>query len=408
VVAVSSQAAFGVSLVSRNSKGVAANGDSSTEGATLLSRDGRLVAFISRAANLPAGDGSTDRAYVRDFRTGRTSLVSRTTGGEPATGGIGGAAISASGRFVAFAGLGTGLPGASATFSEVWIHDRRTGATALASRGAGGKPGSGSSSNPSLSAGGRFVAFESHAANLPGGDGVEERVYVRDMKRGKTILASRTESGDPADATAYGQLLSADGRKVVFASDDPDLPGGGGFSHAYLRDLDRRVTRIIDRNGNGEIADNDGGGASISPGGRFVAFRSQATNLPGGDGIHQQVYLRDLTRGRTILISRNNAGDPFDLGASDGRVSADGRLVAFNSDSTNTPGGGPDFQVYVRDLRGGRTRLLSRDSNGDPADDDSYYPSISADGNSVSFDSEANNLGGRTAVTNIYRVTGVR
>lgn len=409
-LAVSSQASSQVQLVSRNSQGVAANGDSSTEGATLLSHNGRLVAFISRAANLPAGDGSTDRAYVRDFRTGRTRLASKSSGGEPADGGVSGAAISASGRFVAFSGLGDGLPGANGTVSQVWIHDRKTGRTRLVSRSGDGHPGDGNSSNPSLSAGGRFVAFESRADNLPGGDGINQFVYLRDMRKGRTIMASRTNDGASAAAAAYGQLLSSDGRLLVFYSDDPDLPGGDGATrHAYLRDLDRRLTRPVDRNSGGEIANNDSGSPSISPGGRFVAFQSRATNLPGGDGSDQQVYLRDLALGSTRLVSRNKAGEPFDLGASDGRVSADGRLVAFDSNAANAPGGdGATYQVYVRNLGEGKTRLLSRAGNGDPSDDDSYYPSISADGSSVAFDSLAKNLGGRPGFDDIFRAGSIR
>jgi Tol biopolymer transport system component len=139
-----------------------------------------------------------------------------------------------------------------------------------------------------------------------------------------------------------------------------------------------------------------------------VAFNSTATNLPGGDGILNQVYLRNLNQGKTRLVSRNNPGNPSAAGANDGRVSHDGRLVAFDSQGANLPGGdGSTFQVYARNLAKGTTRLLSRSGNGAPSDDDSYYTSISLDGRWVAFDSLADNLGGNPSYTNVFRAGAI-
>ena len=399
------QAAIDVRLVSRNSNGTPANGDSSTQGAQLLSGDGNLVAFSSVANNLPGGDGSTSQAYVRNMQTGKTRLVSRKNSGDPADGGVNASAISANGRFVGFYGPGDGLPGADGSTSEVWVRDLKTKRTRLVSKSNSGEPGDGSSSSPSLSYDGRFVAFRSNADNLPGGDGFTQFIYVRDMKRGKTILASRTNTGDPAAGEAYGQLVSSDGRLVVFHSNDEDLPGGDGVvQHVYLRNLDRHRTKLLDKNNNGDIANGDSRYPSISGNGRFVVFSSMAANLPDGTGAYNEIYLRNLVTGKTKLVSRNNAGEPASAATTDGRISRNGNVVAFDSQSLNLPGGDDaTFQTYARRLSTGKTRLLSRAENGDPADGDSYYPSVSPDGRFVTFDSEADNLGGNTAYTNLFR-----
>jgi Tol biopolymer transport system component len=236
-----------------------ANGGSYTGlGGGALSGDGNLVAFSSNAANLPGGDGSTYRVYVRDFDRGRTTLVSKDNDGDPAEGNVSVGAISANGRFVVFHGLGDGLPGADGSTSQVWIHDRRTGRTRLVSRANDGTRGDRNSLQSSVSADGRVVAFYSNATNFPGGDGTTTRVYVRDLERGKTVLASKTNGGQPAFGLVYGQSISSTGRFVAFESFDDGLPSGdGNLYHICLRDLERRRTTLIDRTRDGQVADNN-------------------------------------------------------------------------------------------------------------------------------------------------------
>jgi Tol biopolymer transport system component len=262
-----------------------------------------------------------------------------------------------------------------------------------------GDPGNLVSERASISAGGRFVAFHSKATNLPGGDGLDDYVYVRDLEEGRTILASKTGGGDPAYGELFGQSISSNGRFVVFMSSDPDLPAGdGSLSHVYLRDLDRNRTILVDRHPDGEVSDGDSGFPSISGTGRYVAFDSYT---PGGN--KERVYLRDLVERRTRLVSRNNAGQIADPYAYYAHVSRDGRYVAFLGEADNLPGGGPFTQVYVRDMAQETTRLLSRTANGDPADGDTSQPSISLDGGFVAFYTDADNLGGNDDYSDAFR-----
>lgn len=401
--ALEAQAAIHVSAISRTSAGVPANGYSTTEGnGGMLSGDGTIAAFESNAANLPAGDGTTFRCYIRNIATAKTRIVSVTSNGVPATSQTFAPAVSADGRYVTFDGSGMGLPGANGA-GQVWRHDLKTGATVLASRNSNGAVASGA--YPSLSGDGRFVAFESIAANLPGGDGTHTFVYRRDVKLGKTALVSRTNGGDPATGDVYGQLLSANGRFVVFRSNDADLPGGNGTRHhVYIRDMQAGITSVIDKNAAGKVANDDSGAASISSDGSTVAFDSEATNLQGGSALGQS-YVRDLTTGKTKLVSQNSAGVPQTGGYSlYAHPSGDGRYVAFYANGTNLPGGdGSTDQIYVRDTLQGKTFLISKTANGTPGNDYSEYPSISADGNWVEFYGNATNLGGNPNNQNVFR-----
>lgn len=391
-------------LVSRSSQGAPANGNSYVDVGGALSSDGRLVTFTSSAPNLPGGDGSVSEIFVRDVARGKTRLVSTKRNGDPAHGDLYSPAISANGRFVVFYGFGNGLPGANGTDQQVWIHDRKTDETRLVSRAANGNSGDGGSDYPSVSASGRYVIFASSSSNLPGGDGSNQLTYVRDVERRRTMLVSRTNDGDPAFGDLFGRSISANGRRIVFESDDPDLPGGSGIEHIYLRDLRTHHTTLVDRTSSGAPANGSSAYPSISDDGSSVGFDSVAANLPGGDGSDRQAYLRNVDAGKTRLVSRNSRGEPQDKDAFYPHPAGDARYVAFEATGTNLPGGdGSNDQIYVRDMRRGTTRLLSRANSGDPADAATEYPSLSLDGRFAAFDTGANNLGGDPNYNNAFR-----
>jgi TolB protein len=405
-LAISADGAFHLTVVSRTSGGAFANGYSTTEGAGgAISRDGRLAAFASNAANLPHGDSTTFRCYVRDLETGKTRLVSVTSKGVPATGDTFSPAISADGRVVAFFGDGNGLPGANGQ-GQVWAHNLKTGTTRLASKAANGNPASGgNSAYPSLSGDGRLVAFESYASNLPGAQASTDLMYIRDLKAQKTLVGSRTGAGSPAFGGVYGQPLSFSGGRLVFFSNDADLPhGSDAFDHVYVRDRGNGHVRLVDRTSQGAAANGQSYDVSISGDGRFVVFDSYATNLPGGSGPGLQSYVRDLKLGKTTLVSQSTAGHPQNGYSYYPHVSGDGRYVAFYADGSNLPGGdGSTDEIYVRDLRKGTTSLVSRAANLDPANAYAEYPSISLDGRWILFYSGATNLGGNPANQNVFR-----
>ncbi len=381
-------------LVSKTSNGTPADGFSYTPS---ISASGRYVAFESQANNLP-GDDTVNNVYIHDRKTGKTRLISKTSAGTPADGWSFTPSVSASGRYVAFESQANNLPGDD-TVNNVYIHDRKTGKTRLISKTSAGTPADGWSFTPSVSASGRYVAFRSAANNLPGNNGVYD-VFIHDRKTGKTRLVSKTSAGAPANENSSVPSISASGRYVAFESSATNLPGDDGLYDVYIHDRKTGKTRLVSKTSAGAPADGNSYTPSISASGRYVAFESQANNLPGNDAV-DDVYIHDRKSGKTRLISKTSAGDPADGDSYDPSLSASGRYVAFQSDATNLPGNDAVDDVYIHDRKTGKTRLVSKTSAGTPADGHSYEASVSASGRYVAFSSGSDNLPGN-AVGNVY------
>jgi WD40-like Beta Propeller Repeat len=198
-----------------------------------ISTDGRFVAFESQASNLVPGD--TNRAndvFVHDLRTGKTRRVSVSSSGAQANGSgffplSAYPSISADGRFVAFDSPAPNLVRRDTNRRpDVFIHDLRTGETRL-SVSSRGRQGNKKSFNPSISAAGHFVAFKSYATDLVRHDTNASRdVFVHGLRTGKTRRVSVSSRGRQGNKDSGTPSISADGRFVAFASDAPNLVPG--------------------------------------------------------------------------------------------------------------------------------------------------------------------------------------
>jgi len=393
-------------LVSRSNSGDPASGGSSTPGA--ITPNARWVAFDSYATNLPGASTTYNQVYVRDRKTGKTKLVSKSNSGDPADGGGSyDPSITDDGRFVGFESSATNLPGSVPPYDQVYVRDLKTGKTKLISQTTGGDPATGGySDDASLSADGRLVAFESESTNLPGSISPEDQTYLRDLKAGTTKLLSKTTGGTPADSESEDPAISPNGAVVAFESDAANLPGGSGtYIQSYVRDLRGGRTLLVSRNTAGTPANDDSENVTVSGNGRFVGFYSYATNLPGSIGpTYAQVYLSDRKNDKTTLISRTTGGDPGAGGSSlNPSISANGRFLEFQSEATNLPGAGTPTEVYMRDRKAETTKLVSKSNSGNPADDSSYTRKnsrlISVDPRFATFYSYASNLPGATGPT---------
>lgn len=273
----------------------------------------------------------------------------------------------------------------------------KRGETILVSQtaGVGGHP---DSTQPSISADGRLIAFSSDANNLStiDNDGVTN-VYVRDVEGATTTLVSQSSGGAAANGLSAGAAISANGRYVAFCSNATNLTAIEDYSitNLFLRDL---VTGITTRVGLGNTGNGPTAGtcdAAISADGRYVAFGSKAPNLVANDdnGVND-VFVRDVVLGTTVLASVNSAGDQAMSPSSDPAISGDGRYVAFESDADNLSSTDDNAvtNVFVRDLTQNATEVVSRTSAGDAADSSSFGASLSTDGRFVAFSSSANNL----------------
>jgi len=376
-------------LASQTMSGIAGNADSEI---SALSANGRFVVFQSYATNFPRSGATVPQVYVVDMRAGRIRLVARTSSGISANAGSRDASISADGRFIAFESAAANLPGGDGTTGQVYVHDRVTGTTRLVSKTSAGDAGNARSGPPSISGNGRFVAFSSSADNLPLGDGILNQVYVHDRRTGKTKVISRTASDSP-DGNSQSPSISNDGRIVAFESRSTHLPQGDGTAQLYAYDRSTRQTHLVSATSQGLAADGPSAGAITSADARVVTFWSSSSNLPGGDGVLDQVYAHVLATGKTRLISRTTGGIAGTGRSSEPDISANGRYVVFTSRSGNFPGGdGTRVHAYIHDRRTGTTRLLSRNSNQVAGDANTFTPSISADGRFASFESYATNF----------------
>lgn len=132
--------------------------------------------------------------------------------------------------------------------------------------------------------------------------------------------------------------LSPDGRLVAFASDASNLVPGdtNGATDAFVRDLRTGRTERVSLGPNGATNENGAGifGVALSANGRFVAFGSDASDLfPGDTDINIDVFVRDRRRGTTERVSAGPGGAQANEDSSSPTLSADGRLVAFDTKS---------------------------------------------------------------------------
>jgi Tol biopolymer transport system component len=373
-----------------------------------VSASGRFVAFTSQATDLVPGD-TNDRqdAFVIDRKNGRTQRVSVSSSGAQAKAGPnpdGGSAalgISANGRYVLFRSDASNLvPGDTNGKMDAFVCDRATGKTrrippaglgvyagALSANGryavlqadenvyrydlrrrhllpltAGAN---GWSEEPSISAGGRYVAFTSIASNLVRGDTNKlPDVFVRDVHTGKTTRVSVTSAGRQGTGKKYsngsnGPTISSDGRYVAFHSDMTNLVprDTNGVFDIFVHDrLSGKTQRVSVSSAGAQSNAESGSGASFSSDDRYVAFSSLATNLVAHDRNDiTDVFIRDLRKHRTQLVSLGMHGQGDDaswvgLGAA---FTRDGRYILFASWAANLVPGDTNgvADVFVRDLR---------------------------------------------------------
>jgi Tol biopolymer transport system component len=398
------------SLISRATGAAGSAGDGLSNDPS-LSADGRYTAFESNADNLdPDSDDSVGDVFVRDAVTGTTTLVSRATGaaGAVGDGDSSNPSISADGRYVAFESDADNLDAASNdSVTDIFVRDTVANTTTLISRvtGAAGAVGDGISETPSISADGLHVAFESIATNFSANDGdLINDIFVRDIQANTTTLVSRSTgaAGAAGNNNSYLPSISADGRYVAFESFATNLAASNdSIFEVFVRDTLNDTTKLVSRGAGPGGVPGDGQSirASISADGRYVAFDSDAGNFdPDSNDSVTDVFVRDTVGNTTTLVSRASgaAGTVGDGDSVFASISGDGGQVAFHSDADNldTESNDSFTDIFVRDTVGNTTTLVSRATGaaGSVGDEDSFLPAISADAGSAAFASDADNL----------------
>jgi Tol biopolymer transport system component len=299
--------------VSVSSTGGQGNDDSTYPS---LSSNGRFVGFRSKARNLIVGDtNGTYDAYVHDRITKKTFRVSVDSKGKEGLASSWQPFLTPDGRFAVFESSAPLVTNDTNGVHDVFVRDLVKGITRRVSvTGTGGQGLWGGQLSPhcrsAISDDGRFVAFTSISPNLvPKDSNKAGDAFVKDMRTGSIVRANVGPNGIQDNTTYNNQEMtgiSRDGRFVVFNSKGSNLVKGDTNKQEdeFVRDLALQRTEIASVTTAGAIGNGGSGAPTVSPNGRFVAFHSNSTNLPGGAGFH--VYLRD--RGAIFAHNTNLGG----------------------------------------------------------------------------------------------------
>jgi len=400
LVASSTSSAQVTRRVSVNSSGGQVNGLSDFSS---ISSNGAIVAFRSLSSTLVGGDTNGFRdAFCRGRLTTQTEIVSVDSSEHLGDEASGPQFASVDGSLIVFSSDANNLvPGDTNGQTDVFVRDRVAGTTQRVSVSSGGAQGDGPSTYGTISADGRYVAFQSSATNLVSGDtnGVGD-IFVRDRLGGITVLISRGGGATPSNGWSEAPAISADGNYVVFASGATNLINGdtNGFWDVFrcftLGGGNERISVVpglhgLQGNGNSLFP-------SISADGSCIAFYSLATNLTfmGDTNGVADILCRDMSATMIELVSRDAGGTAGNGASGAPSISADGIYVAFESTATNlVPGDTNGIQdIFVRNRVLGTTERVSVDTSGVQGNARSAWPSISGDGRFVAFESDSDNL----------------
>jgi len=431
--------------------GVEANGES--QGPS-ISPNGQWVSFDSLASNLVGGDqNSANDVFAYNAVTKALYRVS--VAQAPATEGTGASFASsiADDGSTSFTSYNALVPGATTAFQQVYVRKSPAASpsTVLVSANTGNtSSGNAPSLESTINAAGTKVAFTTQADDtVPAGSktkGIPD-IVVRDLGGNSARLVSH-------DAKAGAATLSADGSSVAFIAEAigpnkgiykvstggmagagdyqaactstacqtkpkaavlPSLNGNGSVlafqSSAKYNDLQINSDQVWTSSGAVTLVSHDKADAtkpanapalnpSVSPDGNYVAFESAADNIVGDDfnGSVDIFLAQPAAPGATIRVSVPSSGGEASGFApaptSAPAVSADGNLIAFESDSSNLVGADTNgvSDIFVRDRASGHTERINVAADGTQGNKGSFRPAISADGRFVVFESAASNL----------------
>ncbi len=358
------------------------------------------VSFIVASSNEYGLSAGVETGPVGGLGPETTELVSISTTRSKGNGASLDAYISADGRYVVYHSDASNLdPADTNNLRDVFVHDRVNQTTTLVSASAEGIVGDGHSQDPAISKDGRYVAFRSQANNLVAGDtnGTAWDIFVKELATGAIERVSVSSSGEQQNGASRNAVLSADGRFVAFRSAASNLVAGdtNGLPDVFVRDRQAGTTSRISVASDGSQADALSDEPAISDDGRYVVFISAATNLVADDtnGL-ADVFRHDTPTGSTIRVSVSTSGAQADGASDDPALNGDGNLVAWESTATNLVAGDTNAKqdIFVRDIAAGTTIRVSLASDGTQATKNSEDPSLSTDGTKLAFNSTATNL----------------
>jgi Concanavalin A-like lectin/glucanases superfamily/PA14 domain/FG-GAP-like repeat/RTX calcium-binding nonapeptide repeat (4 copies)/WD40-like Beta Propeller Repeat len=253
----------------------------------------------------------------------------------------------------------------------------------------------GDSNSPSISADGRYVAFYSYATNLVGDTNGTADIFLYDLDLETTKLISANSSGIQANGASFDPIISANGRYIAFRSAATNLVAGdtNNVEDIFVHDRLTSTTKRVNVSNTNIQANGSSYYYSISGDGRYIVFQSNASNLVTGDNNDSSdVFVYDQNTSTTKRISIGNNNSDSNGASFDPSISDDGRYIVFISGAANLAAGDNNYldDVFIYDQVAQTTSIIT--NNGVQPNGFSYAPKISADGRYITFASWANNL----------------
>lgn len=336
-----------------------------TDSAT-MSDDGRFVVFTALPGSIYPNDSNPSRqVYCRDLETSATELISVRDGSIPTATPNGPtslelAAVSATGRYIAFTSYATDIGEGASHAGRLWVRDTQLGTNILVSVDKDGQPLTGTDvfRNVQLSADGRWVCFVSRSTNLVDNDSNRyDDIYLRDLQTGVTRLVSTSsQTGTSANGVALNPVMARDGSKIVFNSHAPDLLTGGGYYDLYGYDVTSGTLTLLTFNPANQVhANQPTDQQMLSPDGHWMIFRTSTYNLTQEycyNGFNYLAY-RDLTGNEPVHCVTNTLGSPPLLDGAVGKwsISENGQWfvgnISFDNQTELYLGSGGDNAVSL-------------------------------------------------------------
>ena len=398
-----------LTLMSTSSAGVKA--DYGASGIPVISDDGSILVFESQnSTTLVPGLINRGQVYVKDVKTGLTSVASAAFDGTPGNGLSRVANVSGNGRYVVFVSDSTNLHSSvSVSGLNVYVKDLVTGTIEVANRDAGGVviPGV-SGYRPAVSNDGDVVAFATQGPLVAGhtertcddGEGgfydcTPTEIYVKRMSSNDVTAVTLLGSTGSSIANTLPIDMTSDGSKLVITTFDQLV------SHDQDAQSDAYVISLVDgvptgaptlvstqwADGVADIGLDRADFAKISNDGTRIVYQGIDDQL--GAYPTTQVFLKDLTSGTMqVLTAGANAL------SQNPSISPDGGVVTFSTNATNLhPGDGDSIaDVLLRDLSTGSVTLISQTDAGTKGNKPTFVSQVSADGAAVFFMTTATNF----------------
>ncbi len=372
------------------------------------SRSGGRVVFSSRASDLVAAGDTFSDIYLRDAATGEILRISQPT---PTAKGIAreeffAPSIAPTGNTIAYSG----------TSGQVFANFAGIGRTASTSRG--GTPGNGESGRPMVPGAGSAVLYDSTSTNLldtPDGNGSIRDIVAKDLNTGAVSLITVGPTGQPANGGSFGPWATDDGQTVAFWSlatnlsdvtvNGTDTAKSGTIKQVLVSGLQGvgRSATLVSRNlATGQLGNGDSINVRLTPDGRFGVFESVASNLVDDDTngvsdifrfeletVGNRLQLANIERVSLSRYGFQGNGPSFNPSISD-----DGQFITFQTDATNLIelDRNDATDILVKWLVTKEVVRLSRTVNGEQPNGDSIEPTISGDGSTIVYGSAASNL----------------